>query len=215
MWALKIIIPYMESALFAKAAKDNQVSIVGYPLSHEIKDNSLYITGSGILIGDKTQVKKFVRAIKKDPRNKKIELNGNFAIFYAKQNIANRILYQPGVIHIKPSIVTKNGEYIFELASWERKPLEKIIKTYKQFGTKLVFLKRQKISNIQTLNIHPSLTDKQKQCLQIAVNHHYYDFPRKTDLKSLAKIAKISYTTYQFHLRNAEKKLIPFLNEII
>lgn len=205
----------MESALFAKAAKDNQISIIGYPLSHEIKNNQLYITGSGILIGDKTQIKNFVKAIKKDHRNKKIELNDNFAIFYAKQNIANQILYQPGVIHIKPSIVTKKGEYIFELASWERKPLENIIKTYKQFGAKLIFLKRQKISNIQTLNIHPSLTDKQKQCFQIAIENGYYDFPRKTDLKSLAKIAGISYTTYQFHLRHVEKKLMPFLSSII
>ena len=132
-----------------------------------------------------------------------------------KQHIANKYLYQSGVFFVKPGIVTKDGTYIFELAAWEKEKLMKIIKAYESFKIRLHWIKQKKITNIQIFNIFPNLTEKQKKCLQIAIDHKYYEFPRKTSLKPLAKIMGVSYSTYQFHLRNAEKKIIPFLNSRI
>ena len=49
--------------------------------------------------------------------------------------------------------------------------------------------------------------------MNLAIKHSYYDYPRKIELEKLADIMKISYSTYQAHLRKAEKKLLPFFFE--
>ena len=57
----------------------------------------------------------------------------------------------------------------------------------------------------------PKLTAKQKTALVSAVENGYYGYPRKVKLEYLAKLMKISLSTYQFHLAKAEAKLMPFL----
>ncbi len=44
----------------------------------------------------------------------------------------------------------------------------------------------------------------------LAAGEGYYTYPRKSDVQDLAKIAKLSFSTFQEHLRKAENKLIPF-----
>ncbi len=61
----------------------------------------------------------------------------------------------------------------------------------------------------------PKLTKKQKQALILAVENNYYGYPRKIKLEKLAKIMKISLSTYQFHLAKAEAKLLPFVTKRI
>ena len=209
MWLMKISIPYRESALLSKLAKKHKISVMGYPISSKIKKDAVYVITSGIYLGDK--IKEFYKDMKKDPRTIKLEVKGNFGIAYIKQHKANKYLFDHEVIHVKPSIITKEGEYIFELASWNKEKLMNIIKAYKVFGVKLHYIKKKKLGNVQVLNIFPNLTEKQKKCLEIAISNGYYNFPRDTDLKSLAKIIGVSYSTYQFYLRTAEKKVMPSL----
>ena len=64
-------------------------------------------------------------------------------------------------------------------------------------------------------SIYPKLAQKQKEAIELAVKHNYYDYPRKIDLEGLAKIAKVKRQTLQENLRRAEKKLVPFLTENI
>ena len=61
----------------------------------------------------------------------------------------------------------------------------------------------------------PSLSNKQKEVIQLAVKRGYFDFPRKINLDGLAKELKLTKQTVQQHLRIAEKKLVPFLTENI
>ena len=61
----------------------------------------------------------------------------------------------------------------------------------------------------------PNLTDKQKNALSLAIEGGYYGYPRRITLEKLGKIQGMSYSTYQFHLRTAEKKIMPFLNEYL
>ncbi len=212
MWVMKISIPFRKSALLSNLARKHKISIVGYPISSEIKKDAVYVITSGLFIGESKKLKDFCKDMKKDKRTLKLEIKENFGIAYMKQHPINKFLYQSGIFHIKPAIVTRKGTYIFELASWEKEKLIRIIKAYEKFNLKLHWIKQKRITNIQILNIFPNLTEKQKKCLQIAINNQYYNYPRGIDLKSLAKKAGISYSTYQFHLRVAEKKIIPFLN---
>jgi len=212
MWVMKISIPFRKSALLSNLARKHKISIVGYPISSEIKKDAVYVITSGLFIGESKKLKDFCKDMKKDKRTLKLEIKENFGIAYMKQHPINKFLYQSGIFHIKSAIVTRKGTYIFELASWEKEKLIRIIKAYEKFNLKLHWIKQKRITNIQILNIFPNLTEKQKKCLQIAINNQYYNYPRGIDLKSLAKKAGISYSTYQFHLRVAEKKIIPFLN---
>lgn len=215
MWVMKISIPFRESSLLSNLARKHKVSIIGYPISHEAKKDGVYVITSGIFLGERKKLKNFCRDMLKDKRTLKLEYKDNFGMVYMKQHPYNKFLYQQGIFHIKPAIVTKEGTYIFELASWEKEKLMKIIKTYEKFNVKLHWIKQKKITNVQILNVFPSLTEKQKKCLQLAIDNQYYGYPRKTDLKTLAKKAGLSYSTYQFHLRVAEKKIIPFLSKNI
>ena len=55
--------------------------------------------------------------------------------------------------------------------------------------------------------------EKQKQAIELAIKRGYYTSPRKISLQELAKISKLSFSTFQVHLRKAEEKLIPFYFE--
>jgi predicted DNA binding protein len=47
----------------------------------------------------------------------------------------------------------------------------------------------------------------------LAIKNGYYSSPRKINVKELAKISKLSFSTFQVHLRKAEEKLIPYFFE--
>ena len=75
----------------------------------------------------------------------------------------------------------------------------------------LLKFKKQKIRNISIVGVLPELTDKQKEVLELAIKSGYYDYPRKIELRDLAKQLKISLSTYREHLRIAERKVMPNL----
>jgi len=57
----------------------------------------------------------------------------------------------------------------------------------------------------------PTLTDKQKDALAVALLNGYYSWPRGVGLEQLASVAKISRRSMQERLRRAEAKLFPSL----
>ena len=65
-----------------------------------------------------------------------------------------------------------------------------------------------KPSSLLITNVLPFMTERQKEALQLAVKNGYYEYPRQIDLMKLAKIMKVSYSTFQFHLRRAENKIM-------
>ena len=79
------------------------------------------------------------------------------------------------------------------------------------YDGKLLSIKQEKVQTIAIMTVLPELTELQKRAFELAVQEGYYDYPRKCDLVHLAKTTKVAYSTYQFHLRNAEKKLMPYL----
>ena len=67
----------------------------------------------------------------------------------------------------------------------------------------------EKISNISFTKLLPEITKNQKEALELAINNGYYDYPKKIKMEKLAKMMKISYSTYQAHLKKAESKILP------
>ena len=76
----------------------------------------------------------------------------------------------------------------------------------KIFNGKLISFNSKKVKTIAITTLMPNLTSKQYKAIELAINGRYYGYPRKIEIYKLAKIMGISYSTYQFHLRNAEKK---------
>lgn len=217
MWALKVIIPTNEGMLVGSNAKKYNVSIMGYPINYFWKKKRFYLFGSIYLIGNSKAKTAFLKAMKNDKRTINIEMtNENFGFWLIEQHPATEIFCAPLLIHPKPMIVSNNGDYIFELASWDRNLLENIAKKTesKLFNGKLIYFKKSKIDNIQIISILPNLTSKQKQALELAIEHKYYGYPRGIEIDKMAKMMKVSYSTFQFHLRNAEKKIIPYLTNV-
>ena len=79
----------------------------------------------------------------------------------------------------------------------------------KFLAAEMLKLKQEKISNISITKLLPELTKKQKRALEIAINNGYYDYPKKINMEMLAKIMKVSYSTYQAHLKKAEGQILP------
>ena len=83
----------------------------------------------------------------------------------------------------------------------------------RKFDGQLLSIQNKKIKSISAIKVAPELTEKQKQAIELAIKRGYYTSPRKISLQELAKISKLSFSTFQVHLRKAEEKLIPFYFE--
>jgi len=125
-------------------------------------------------------------------------------------------LWDKKIIQTKPLIQKTDGTELWELACWEKEPLQHILQRLpSEFKIKIKSIEQTKIDDIFLPHIMPKLSTKQKEVIQLAVKRGYFDFPRKINLDGLAKEMKISKQTLQQHLRVAEKKLVPFLTENI
>ena len=119
--------------------------------------------------------------------------------------------YTPKIIFIKPVLINSGGYELWELASWEKEELTRFIEKVKEKikDFKLLKLHNIPIDNIFFPKLMPDLTTKQKRAIELAIEEGYYQTPRKTNLRKLAKYMRVSLATYQQHLRVAEEKLIP------
>lgn len=217
MWSLKVTIQTDDSFLFGKYTKKHNVSLFAYPNSYSIDKNKTIMNGSAILTGKPEDIEEFIKDMKKDSRIINIENEGNLAVYAISEPPKIKTLFDSEFIFEKPPVFNSNGEYIFEIASFSREKLNELLNGLKKqkFKINVSSLKKTKLTHIQAAYIYPNLTEQQKKCFQVALNNGYYEVPRKITLKELGKIVKMSYSTYQFHLRTAEKKIMPFLNKYL
>ncbi|PIO07661.1 hypothetical protein COU59_03060 [Candidatus Pacearchaeota archaeon CG10_big_fil_rev_8_21_14_0_10_34_12] len=211
MWIAKLRI-YDENDMISSRAKKFNVTILGYSLSNFEKRGKIFLSGCGLLIGEDKNKKKFIEDLKKDKRVKKFEINEDFFVTLITRpelTSIKEIIAEPSFIYPKPIVILPTGEEIWEFASWERKPLmEKIKISEKKYNAELLKIENKKLGTLAIFNIIPELTKKQKNALEIAAKSGYYEYPRKTELRELAKVEGISLSTFQAHLRKAENKLL-------
>ena len=211
MWRLKLKLPSTGQFL-GEMAKKHGVSITGYPLSYWKDHKNLYLLSSGFMFGEDSDKKALLKDIKKQSDYVESEQSGDFIIITTKQPLFTEPVYNPQIIRPNPVIINKEGYHIWDLASFKRKELEKVIDfSTKYLNAEILFFRQEKISNISFTKIFPELTDNQKKAMQIAINSCYYDYPKKITLPELAKKMGISYSTFQAHLKKAEGKVFPFV----
>jgi predicted DNA binding protein len=208
MWILKLKLDSSKQPLGELAIKHN-VSLAGYPLSFYEDKKFLNLIVSGIMFGEENNKKAFLNELKKNKNISELEFVDNFAIFVIREPLFTKIFYNPQIIQVKPTIISK-GNHIWNLASFNRNILEKIIKpAQKYLNAELLSFKEEKLSNISITGALPDLTINQKKALEIAINQGYYNYPKKVKMEKLAGMMGISYSTFQAHLKKAEGKILP------
>jgi len=219
MWQLKIRAKEEWNLYNSRTVKFG-VTLYFYSHNYYKEKDKLYFIGSGIVDGSEAQRTKFFKDLKKDKKIKHLEWKNEFftCIYWepktAKRTGALKFVYSSRFIHLKPVIIDKGGWEEWEIVSSEKKDLDAVIEEAEKLDNveyKFLYLKEEKIDNIMIYSLLPKLTDKQKNVLLLAVKEGYYGYPRKITLEKLAKMAKLSVSTYQFHLAKAEAKLLPFV----
>jgi predicted DNA binding protein len=213
MWVLKLRLS-CENFLLGGLARKFNVDLTGYPLGYHKVNNNLYLTSAGLVMGSETNKKSFLNAIKKSPDFSNMEISGDFVVNVSKQPIHMEPVYNPKFIRPVPDFISRDGYHIWEIASWNKEDLQPVIGIAKKYyAGEILKLRKEKLTNISFTSFFSELSVNQKKAFDLAVNEDYYSFPRKTNVHKLAKIMKLSYSTYQEHLRRAEAKLIPSLKK--
>ncbi len=209
MWRLKLKLDSSKQLLGQLAIK-HQISMTGYPLSFWKDKNFLYLMSVGFIFGEEENKKRVLKEMKKSKEIVNMEVSGDLIINVSKQPLFTEPVYNPEIIRPFPVIINKQGFHIWDLASFNRKALEKTLEfAEKKLGGKIISFKEEKISNISFTKLLPDLTKNQKNALEFAINNGYYDYPKKIKMENLAKKMNISYSTFQAHLKKAEGKIIP------
>ncbi len=163
--------------------------------------------------GNTKNIERFVRDLSRDKNVIKIERKG--AMFFLLEKAEEKAVqfYTQKIIFVKPVLIDINGYEHWEVASWKREEVEKFIKNIERAIENFELKKfvQIKIDNVFFPKLMPDLTEKQRRAIELAIQNGYYKNPRLIDLRKLAKMMKISLSTYNQHLRTAEEKLIPNL----
>ncbi len=88
----------------------------------------------------------------------------------------------------------------------ERGNIKKFVDLFPDLGIDV------RIGNIRKYHVKgrallSELTEKQYDCMKLAVKSGYFDIPRRVDLRKLAKKKKITHGAFSFHLRKAQRTI--------
>lgn len=209
MWVAKIRLRH--DCIIGNRCRKFNVMMQSLDLNEEKKNGKVLTSSIHQLIGDESNIKKFISDLKKDKRTKYLEFNSEtlFLVETAKKKPVSE--FSKKMFFVKPMLLDNNGYENWEIASHKKEELMNFIKKVKPLVDEfeLLSLKNTPLQNIYFPKVMPKLTGLQKKALELAIKEGYYETPKKTNLRALAKLSKISLATYQKHLQKAESKIIP------
>lgn len=213
MWVAKIKFSG-EGTLIGSKTPKHEINLFGFALSYFYEKDWIIVHITGTIVGKEEDKKRFVKELKKEDRVIDLELNDDYFIGTIKEPMYTKDIYNKNIIHLAPALISEQGYEVITIGCFKREPLNKVIKILqKERGGRLISIQQKRIKSISVMKLHPDLTTKQKQAMELAIKHGYYSVPRKVNLPTLARMAKINYSTFQVHLRKAEQKLIPYFFE--
>lgn len=217
MWYLKFKYRHSD-CIYAPKLQELKLNVFFHHLGYFIKGNYIYTSAMQHLVGKESSIRKYLRYMKNHRKIVKAEAYGNIIFTLAKHKKEYEVYsaaYNPAFIYPAPAYLSKDGFEVVEIAFWERKKLEDLIKFLKSNKTTTYFeimrFVNRKMDNIYVSKLLPELPQKQDEAITLAFREGYYEFPRKTNLDKLAKMAKVSKPTFRENLRKAEAKIIPKL----
>lgn len=221
MWICKFR-GYDKDNEIRKIVEETKVEVFYYPVNYFVKNKRYNFIAVGIVKGENKN--KFFNGLRKLKKNQKgrrvefLEIEEDFFVLITSHSINHeekkfvKTFYNPEIIHFKPIFWNKNGWEEWEIACVRRKPIEEIIRIAKKvYELELLKFHQRKIKNYGLITMLPELTAKQEKALKLALKHGYYHYPRKISLDKLSKIAKLSFSTFQAHVKKAENKIISYV----
>ncbi len=187
-------------------------------LAENRRDGKILTSSQHQLIGEPKNIAALVEDLKKDKHTKHAELNAKtlFLVESAAKKPVSQFMKRT-IFALKPVIIDLRGYEHWEIAAHQKEELMDFIKAVKPTMEEfeLLSIKNTSLQNVYFPKVMPDLTDLQKKALELAVREGYYTVPKKTNLRALAKMMKISLATYQKHLQKAEGKIIPDVLSIL
>jgi predicted DNA binding protein len=213
MWIAKLKFSSQNTLIGSKAEKYS-INLFGFPLSFTYEKDWIVVHITGTIFGKESNKKLFLKDLKKEDRTINFEVNQDFFIGTIKESLYAKAVYNKDIIHIAPALISDKGYEIITIGAFNREILIKVAKVIEErYKGNLILIGEKKVKSISIVKIKPDLTDKQRDAIGLAIKNGYYHSPRKIDVKKLAKMSGLSFSTYQVHLRKAEEKLIPYFFE--
>lgn len=210
MWVAKIRLRH--DCIIGNRCEKYDVMLQSLDLAEQNDKGQTLTSSIHQLIGEEKNIKRFIDDLKNDKRTHHLERNGNtlFLIESAKKKPVSQFIKKK-IFVIKPMVTDTHGYEYWEIASHAKEELMNFIKKVKPLVDEfeLLSLMNTPLQNVYFPKIMPKLTALQKKALELAITEGYYETPKKTNLRALAKLSKVSLATYQKHLQKAESKIIP------
>ena len=157
-----------------------------------------------------SEVDEYLSYIKRHNDTKRLtvlEKSGNQALIllnaYMPSSSYETVL-ESGTMPTAP-VMAKGGFETYHVISPDPKGISNLARELSCIGD----VKIERVGDFTREADGPSLTDKQKDALAVALLNGYYSWPRGVGLAQLAAAAKISRRSMQERLRRAEAKLFP------
>lgn len=206
-----------EGSLIIPLVQKYKLTILVFPMNRFSKGKDIFLTMGHIVLGEEENRQAYFAEISKNPKYENLEFEGNLVIYTlrAKKGATHLQMYlSPELIFIKPMVVKPDGFEYLEVAALDKRVLTDFLKiAQKWVDIKLQKISKEKVRDLYIPHVMPDITEKQKFAIKLAYKNGYYAYPKQIEVQQLAKIAKLSPSTFQEHLRKAEHKLIPFFLE--
>ena len=213
MWVAKLKFPSEKTLIGSKTTR-YAITLFGFPLSFSYEGNWIIVHIMGTIFGKEKNKKEFLKDLKREKRVINFEVNDDFFVGTIKEPLFAKAVYNKDVIHVAPALISDRGYEIINIGAFKREVLIKVSKIIEEkYKGEMILIEEKKIKSISIVKIKPELTHKQKEAIELAIRNGYYHSPRRIDVKHLAKLSELSFSTYQVHLRKAEEKLIPYFFE--
>jgi predicted DNA binding protein len=215
MWILRFRL-LDKNCIWATRCKKFKIFDYQYPLGSYKVGGESAVMMYHILEGDENSKRGFIRDVREDGRVKKLGVENSFLISLAVEKRPVKEFYNPKLICIRPGINYPDGTEQWELGSFDKRDLVRLIELCRRhYQGKLLYLREVNAPRLFIPQLMPKLTEKQLWAFRSASASGYYEFPRQTTLGKLAERAGVSRPTFEEHIRKAENKLLGFMKELI
>ncbi|MFH1258093.1 MAG: helix-turn-helix domain-containing protein [Candidatus Micrarchaeota archaeon] len=211
MWVAEFKVWHETSETMKLTAKYDVV-VTSIYLNEYKKGGKTYVTKALAVYGP--DWREYVAMLAKHEKRYNIRrIEGNHIYFTIPYNSYSyhTLVMDEELFFVKPFILKGGHEYWF-VGSWDKRNLlrlkDRIGKKSEHAKIQLLKLKEQPV-DFFVPDILEKLPAKRKEVLKKAVEMGYYSFPRRINLKMLAKRLHISPATIREHLRLAENEILP------
>ncbi len=159
--------------------------------------------------GDSNKFPNILKTLKSFDIVKKLEVvDKGEGYIYVRIHTYNEKKYETITFHafknncfVLSSVILKGGKEIWNIGTDKRENLSSLYKDLQKLG-------KVELNSIQKSSIENSLTNQQRDVMNLAKELGYYEWPRRIAVTKLAKYFGLSKSTFVEHLRKAEAKVI-------